>query len=278
MSTTEEVPKYTEAEVGADGSTGGSEGGSEDTFFDGDDSDAIPVVTSNIFVLCVLGLVFLVVFAIIMYNVQKRKREDASKFEFFDRLESAQFNIRLPPPVQEYYQVKEKASAAGWVPGQGKPSQESDKNTPGRMLGQALMKRAIADIPLIQHMQKEAQGMYRLHGKNMCSEVQWRTFQSAEALVSSEVDEVRREAEEVEPGWADLIWRQAAQYHGMLKQHQMQAQAQAQAKAKAGGGGGGEKKALTEEEKKARAEKAAKELLEMEEREKKKGKQGGKKK
>lgn len=75
MSTTEEVPKYTEAEVGADGSTGGSEGGSEDTFFDGDDSDAIPVVTSNIFVLCVLGLVFLVVFAIIMYNVQKRKRE-----------------------------------------------------------------------------------------------------------------------------------------------------------------------------------------------------------
>lgn len=174
--------------------------------------------------------------------------------------------------------MKEKASAAGWVPGQGKPSQESDKNTPGRMLGQALMKRAIADIPLIQHMQKEAQGMYRLHGKNMCSEVQWRTFQSAEALVSSEVDEVRREAEEVEPGWADLIWRQAAQYHGMLKQHQMQAQAQAQAKAKAGGGGGGEKKALTEEEKKARAEKAAKELLEMEEREKKKGKQGGKKK
>ena len=71
MSTTEEVPKYTEAEVGADGSTGGS----EDTFFDGDDSDAIPVVTSHIFVLCVLGLVFLVVFAIIMYNVQKRKRE-----------------------------------------------------------------------------------------------------------------------------------------------------------------------------------------------------------
>jgi len=158
----------------------------------------------------------------------------------------------------------------GWVPGQGKPSQETTTNTPGRQLGQALMKRAIADIPLIQHMQKEAQGMYRLHGKNMCSEVQWRSFQGAEGMVSNEVDEVRLEAEEIEPGWGGIIWRQAAQYHGMLKQHHQQAQTKAmQQKLEE------EKKRrerpLTEEEKKARAEKAATELLAMEEMEKKKG-------
>ena len=86
----------------------------------------------------------------------------------------------------------------GWAPGQGKPSQETKENTPGREMGQALMKRAIADIPLIHHMQKEAQGMYRLHNKNMCSEVQWKTFQGAEAMVSGEVEEVRREGREEE--------------------------------------------------------------------------------
>ena len=141
------------------------------------------------------------------------------------------------------------------------------------MLGQALMKRAIADIPLIQHMQREAQGMYRLHGKNMCSEVQWRTFQGAEAMVSGEVDEVRAEAEEIEPGWGGMIWRQAAQYHGMLKQHQQQAAAKAKAEQIKKQG---QPKVLTVEEQKARADRVATELLEQEMRENK-GK-GGKKK
>ena len=87
--------------------------------------------------------------------------QDAQKYEFFDTLESSQYKIKLPPPVDEYYQAKDQAIASGWAPGSGKPSDGS----PGQRLGQALMKRAISDIPLIQHMQREAQGMYRLHNK-----------------------------------------------------------------------------------------------------------------
>ena len=37
--------------------------------------------------------------------------QDKQKFEFFDTLEQNQFNIRLPPPVEEYYVVKEKCIA-----------------------------------------------------------------------------------------------------------------------------------------------------------------------
>lgn len=267
-----------DATINPDGSQSSSEYTTNDdptdkTFADDAEGDDPIIPTADrTYVLVILGLVFAAIFAVIIYQVRKRKKEDAQKFEFFDRLEAAQFSIKLPPPVEEYYQVKDKCISSGWEPGQGKPSQESDKNTPGRTLGQALMKRAIADIPLIQHMQKEAQGMYRLHGKNMCSEVQWRAFQNAEGLVSGEVDEVRKEAEEIEPGWGGMIWRQAAQYHGMLTQRAAQMQAQ-QAKAVAAQ----QNKPLTEQQKKALADRAAKELLAQEEKEKNK-KGGGQKK
>ena len=85
-------------------------------------------------------------------------------------------------------------------------------------MAQALMKRAVADIPIVTQVQKESAGMNKLYSQSMCSVNQWRSYQSAESLVSSEVDEVRAEADEIEPGWSQSIWRQAMQYHQVLKQ------------------------------------------------------------
>jgi hypothetical protein len=96
-------------------------------------------------------------------------------------------------------------------------------------MAQALMKRAIADLPIVQHIQKESTGMNKLYSQSMCSVNQWRAYQMAEALVSSEVEEVRAEADEIEPGWSQSIWRQAMQYHNMLKQkHEAEAKAAAE--------------------------------------------------
>merc|ERR1712174_89523 len=79
------------------------------------------------------------------------------------------------------------------------------------------------------HIQKESSGMNKLYSHSMCSVKQWRTYQAAEAMVSAEVDEVRAEADEIEPGWSEVIWRQAMQYHQMLKQrHDMEARAKAE--------------------------------------------------
>ena len=141
------------------------------------------------------------------------------------RQENSQFNITLPPAIDEYYVVKQKSIDDGWEPGQGEPSKEKTE-TPGRRLGQALMKRAIATIPLIQYMQKEAQGMYRLHQKNMCSLQQWKQFQTAESMVSGELEEVKAEADEVEPGWSQQIWAQAAKYHQLLSERAKATEAQ----------------------------------------------------
>jgi hypothetical protein len=145
------------------------------------------------------------------------------------------------------------------------------------MLAQALMKRCIADIPIVQHIQKESAGMNKLYSQSMCSVKQWKAYQAAENMVSAEVDEVRSEADEVEPGWSQVIWRQAMQYHQMLKQrHEMEEKArvaQAMQKAEAA------KKLTPEEEAKMKAqmaEKMAKELIDAEEKDKG-GKKGGKK-
>merc|ERR1711976_82170 len=155
----------------------------------------------------------------------------------------------------------------------GKPPKNAQEaaNGPARILAQALMKRCIADIPLVQHIQKESAGMNKLYSQSMCSVKQWKTYQAAEQLVSAEVEEVRAEADEIEPGWSQAIWRQAVQYHQMIKnrhemeqrarEQQMMAQKLKEEEAK--------KPKLTPEEK---AEKAAEELLKEEEQEKAKAK------
>ena len=77
-------------------------------------------------------------------------------------------------------------------------------NGPHRVLAQALMKRCIADIPIVTHIQKESAGMNKLYAQSMCSVTQWRAYQAAETMVSGEVDEVRAEADEIEPGWSQV--------------------------------------------------------------------------
>ena len=69
------------------------------------------------------------------------------------------------------------------------------------------MKRAIGDIPIVTHVQKESAGMNKLYSQSMCSVKQWRAYQAAEAMVSAEVDEVRAEADEIEPGWSSVSSR-----------------------------------------------------------------------
>ena len=107
----------------------------------------------------------------------------------------------------------------------------------------------------------------------MCSANQWRAYQAAEAMVSAEVEDVRAEADQVEPGWSQMIWRQAMQYHTMLKQKHV-------AEAKAVEEEARKRKEIEERVKTAQnqtsdkdaqekaAAKAAEELIKMEEREK----------
>jgi hypothetical protein len=279
-----------EATVNPDGSTTFSEAPPTDapdgTFAGGaDDSDSMPPPVDEETMQDAMkaaggidpAFYVLIGFVIIVglyyyFFIHKKSEEDED--EFFTSLDGEKFNLKLPAEVDEYYEIKEKCLSSGWEPGQAPPQQgPAAANSPARLLAQALMKRAIADIPIVTHIQKESSGMNRLYSQSMCSVKQWRSYQAAEAMVSSEVEEVRAEADEIEPGWSNVIWRQAMQYHTVLKQkHEMEAKA-AEEQAK-------KRKEIEmkvqaarsqqddEKEKELAAERAAQELLKEEEREK----------
>mmetsp|Transcript_53469 Transcript_53469/g.159985 ORF Transcript_53469/g.159985 Transcript_53469/m.159985 type:complete len:282 (-) Transcript_53469:210-1055(-) len=206
-----------------------------------------------------LFLGFLLIAAIWFFFFYKRRKDQADSEAFFSNLDGEKFNLKLPAAVEEYYEVKAKAEEAGWEPGQTAGKDAANASGPHRMLAQALMKRCIADIPLVQHIQKESNGMNKLYSHSMCSVSQWKAYQAAEQMVSTEVDEVRAEADEVEPGWSQVIWRQAMQYHQMLKQrHEMEQKVMAAQASKK----------QTESSKEEASEKAAKELVDAEDKEK----------
>jgi len=219
-----------------------------------------PAVYFGIIVI-IIGLI-----TFLIYRKRKKNVEEDGSDEFFQQLDGEKFNLKLPNAVDEYYSVKDKIIEEGWTPGQ------KDASGPTRVLQQALMKRCIADIPLVTHIQKESAGMNKLYSHSMCSVKQWRTYQAAEAMVSAEVDEVRAEADEIEPGWSEYIWRQAMQYHNMLKQRHAAEEKAVAEKAQKIKLEQDKVLAITraEDEAKARivlAEKTAQELIKQEERE-----------
>lgn len=252
----------------ADGSTGFDDATNNSTMY-GEETDIVNEVDPAYYVLAVAAVFLCVAFLFFLRNRRSQRDTD----DFFLQLDGEKFNLKLPAAVDEYYAVKAKAEESGWEPGQRAASPAAAAAGPQRVLAQALMKRCIADVPLVTHIQKESAGMNKLYSQSMCSVNQWRSYQAAESMVSAEVDEVRAEADEIEPGWSQVIWRQAMQYHNMLKQrHEMEAKAlEAQAEKKKQE----ENKALAEKrkEEEARAkivaaERAAEELIKQEDREK----------
>jgi len=204
------------------------------------------------------------------------RRKENNDDDYFQNLDGEKFNLKLPAEVEEYYNIREKCEAAGWEPGKGPPKGAENPSAvagPHRVMAQALMKRAIADIPIVTHIQKESPGMNKLYSQSMCSVNQWKAYQAAESLVSAEVEEVRAEADDIEPGWSQVVWRQAMQYHNVLKQkHEMETKAaEEQAKKRREVEQrvqAARQEQNNEEDKKKAAEKAAEELIKQEEREK----------
>lgn len=275
MSTTEEATVNPDgsttfgSEEGADAGADGVPPSGDEEYADGSTpEDMMKGTDPAIF----LFLGFLIIALLWFFFYYRKNKDQADSEEFFSNLDGEKFNLKLPAAVEEYYEARAKVEESGWEPGQAAGKTGANANGPHRVLAQALMKRCIADIPLVQHIQKESAGMNKLYSHSMCSVTQWKAYQAAEAMVSAEVDEVRAEADEIEPGWSQVIWRQAMQYHQMLKQRQEMEQkamvAQAAKKKPDVGKVSVEQKKVDDE--KARvmaAEKAAKELIEAEERE-----------
>jgi len=212
----------TDGTDGGAGETGGATG--EDSNTTGSDEETVEEIAKSVDPALYLALAVLAAGLLFIYSQLQKRRKNADVDDFFSNLDGDKFNLKLPAAVDEYYEVKAKCEAEGWVP--GSPMGTGQPSPHHRALAQALMKRCIADIPLVTHIQKESQGMNKLYSQSMCSVKQWKSYQAAENMVSVEVDEVRAEADEIEPGWSQAVWRQAMQYQGMIKQKEDQQKAQ----------------------------------------------------
>jgi len=271
-----------EATINPDGTTTFSENGgsSDESTFTGEGiepEEILNKVVKGIDPAFYLIFAFFIIVGLWFYSYKKSIKEKEERESFFMDMDGDKFNIQLPAAADEYYVIKEKCEDNGWEPGKPPANAQEAAQGPARILAQALMKRAIADIPIVTHIQKESPGMNKLYAQSMCSVKQWKTYQAAESLVSTEVDEVRAEADEIEPGWSQVVWRQAMQYHNMLKNKQemeVKQRAAAVEKAKLLEQEKLKPKLTPEEEKTLKeeaAEKAAQELLKMENDEQDKG-------
>ncbi|CAM9492183.1 unnamed protein product [Ectocarpus sp. 13 AM-2016] len=199
-------------------------------------------------VMGVLACVSLLAYAIFRLFVRKVVGED----DFFADLGISYKDFDMPDEVDDFYEAKENPDIAG----------DAGK------LRNALLKRAIADIPIILRMQNEGPGIYNMYQQAMIGEKEWHAFQEAETMISEEIESVQNEADEIEPGWSQSIWPLAMQLRTVLVQRREQAEAAAEKKAdeeaeaaaakkKAAGAGGKKAAASATAAKKAPAAAAA---------------------
>ncbi|KAE8892314.1 hypothetical protein PF005_g9762 [Phytophthora fragariae] len=128
------------------------------------------------------------------------------------------FDFALPEEVEQYRK--------------GKEEHPEDKDK----CFQLLFRRAVSDIPLIRKIQSESSGIQRLKKNDILKDGSFLSYKLAEEMINDEINELRREAEELKPGegWPDKIFPQAVQFMNQIAEQQMAAQrtaAEAQMKA-----------------------------------------------
>ena len=144
------------------------------------------VLAVTTILLCYAGYVFLIV-----DKRQQKQIEDSP--EVFSQLDDKEYLFDLPAEVEEYDELRD--------------SKPADKRT----LPVALLKRAMADIPRIEQLEKDHPRMARLFQRGLLPNSVWEQILEAEAMMDSEVHEVQAEAEKLHKGWGQSVFGQAYQ-------------------------------------------------------------------
>jgi len=136
--------------------------------------------------LCYAGYIFLIV-------DKRQEKQVLHNPELFSALDDKDYDFELPAEIDEYEDLR-----------QSKPA---DKRT----LPVALLKRAMADIPRIEQLEKDHPRMARLFNRGLLPFSLWEQLLEAESLMDTEVHEVQAEAEKLHKGWGQGVFSQAYQ-------------------------------------------------------------------
>jgi len=144
------------------------------------------VLTVTTLLLCYAGYIFLIV-------DRRQQKQVLLNPEIFAALDDKEYNFDLPEEVDNYDELR--------------TNKPSDKRT----LPVALLKRAMADIPRIEQLEKDHPRMARLFNRGLLPFSIWEQLLEAEAIMDTEVHEVQAEAEKLQKGWGQGVFGQAYQ-------------------------------------------------------------------
>jgi hypothetical protein len=141
-------------------------------------------------------VVLVTIFGIYFWNNKK---------EFgFDSSSDSKSYSNFTPPIerQEYLDVKDTL----------------DRNDPVEFdtLKKLLMKRAIKSVPIILSLEKESQSIDRLYKKGILTDDIMLQTQEIKSFVEQELKDVKDEAEEFLDGWSEHIWSQAVGFYQLV--------------------------------------------------------------
>jgi len=121
--------------------------------------------------------------------------------ELYDELDDKDYHFDLPTEIDEYEDVR------------------ASKPTDKRTLPVALLKRAMADIPRIEQLEKDHPRMARLFNRGLLPFGVWEQLLEAEAVMDHEVHDVQAEAEKLQKGWGQGVFGQA---YSMLRRERQE--------------------------------------------------------
>ena len=149
-----------------------------------------------LFLLCVLAFTTLLccyagyIFLVVDRRQQKQLLENT---DLYNELDDKEYKFELPVEVEEYDELR--------------LSKPGDKRTQPV----ALLKRAMADIPRIEQLERDHPRMARLFNRGLLPFGIWEQLLEAESMMDAEVHEVQAEAEKLQKGWGQGIFGQAYQ-------------------------------------------------------------------
>lgn len=136
--------------------------------------------------LCYAGYIFLIV-------DKRSERKIMENSELFDAIDDKTYDFEIPIEVDDYEDLR------------------ATEPTDPRELPMALLKRAMADIPRIEQLERDHPRMARLFQKGLLPFGLWEQLMEAEQLMDQEVHSVQAEAEKLKKGWGQGVFSQAYQ-------------------------------------------------------------------
>jgi len=157
----------------------------------------------------VAAIIAVVVIGLVIHLARKKRNLDTANQELFSFKSEEVFDFQFPQR-DRYEEIKAK------------------EGMKSKLTAQALMNRALADIPIILRMQREAPGIESAKRANFCPAEVWSGYQRASMMLSEEFESVKQEAEELQKGWGEKIFPSANAIYMQHMNQMMQAQQQKQ--------------------------------------------------